>query len=90
MKLMTKTFRNKYLGIRKLCFNIYKFCRQRNNCLLTYIALHISTLTGHHQMLQVPHTQPLNFNPRIPIYTHMVQVSLLSIYIQFIYLTRVD
>jgi hypothetical protein len=30
--------------------NIYKFCRQRNNCLLTYIALHISTpFLGHLQ-----------------------------------------
>jgi hypothetical protein len=35
--------------------NIYKFYRQRNNCLLTYIALHVSTLSGHPQVLQISH-----------------------------------
>jgi hypothetical protein len=33
--------------------NIYKFHRQRNNCLLTYVALQVSTLMGHPQVLQV-------------------------------------
>jgi hypothetical protein len=30
--------------------NIYKFHRQRNNYLLIYIELHVSTTTGHPQM----------------------------------------
>jgi hypothetical protein len=55
--------------------NIYKFYHQRNDCLLTYEALNVSTLTGHPQVLQVSHTQPLNCNVCIPIYIHMVQKS---------------
>jgi hypothetical protein len=63
--------------------NIYQFYRQRNNCLLTYEVVHVSTPTGHPQVLHVSHTQLLNCNTRIQIYIHMVQKRLLSMYIQF-------
>jgi hypothetical protein len=52
--------------------NIYKFHHQRNSCLLTYVTLHVSTLTGHLQVLQVSHIQLLNRNAYIPICIHMV------------------
>lgn len=59
--------------------NICKFYSQCNNCLLTYIVLHVSMLTGHPEVLQISHTQPLNCNSRISIY--MVHKRLVYIYI---------
>jgi hypothetical protein len=41
--------------------NIYKFYRQGNNCLLPYEALHVSTLTGHPQVLHFSHTSMQHF-----------------------------
>jgi hypothetical protein len=38
----------------------YQFNRHRNSCLLTYVTLHVSTLTVHPQVLQVTHIQLLN------------------------------
>jgi hypothetical protein len=47
-----------FYGIRNaFTINIYQFNRQRKNCLLTYVALHVSTLIGHSQVRHVSHTQ---------------------------------
>jgi hypothetical protein len=55
--------------------NIYQFYHQRNNCLLTYIALHVSTLMGHLQVLHVSHTQLMNCNALIHIYIWFKKVT---------------
>jgi hypothetical protein len=59
---------------------LYKFYRQRNNYLLVYIALHVSTSTGLPQVLQISHIQLLNCNVHIPIFIQMVLKRLFSMY----------
>jgi hypothetical protein len=69
--------------------NLYKFYRQRNNYLLVYIALHVSTSMGHPQVLQVSHIRLLNCNVHIPIlYTSFVRDQFL--YIQFMSSTTLE
>jgi hypothetical protein len=49
-----------------IAVNMYQFYCQRHNCLLTYEALHVSTL-------HVSRTQLLTCNARSHIYIHIVQ-----------------
>jgi hypothetical protein len=58
---------------------MYKIYRQRNNYLSVFIALYVSTSTGHPQVLQVSHIQLLNCNIHVPICIHLVRKRLFSV-----------